>query len=77
MLHWHPGHNKINIAIPFLAFTTITFSKHKHLPVYLSIAPGKSNQVTTAKPRITVGDNSCLAERDDGNNPNVILRRGK
>ena len=45
--------------------------------MFLSIAPRKSIQVTKAKPTITVGDNSYLSVRGDGNNPKVILSRGK
>ena len=45
--------------------------------MFLSIAPRKSIQVTKAKPTITVGDNSYLLVRGDGNNPKVILTRGK
>lgn len=45
--------------------------------MFLSIAPRKSIQVTKAKPTITVGDNSYLSVRGDGNNPKVILTRGK
>ena len=43
----------------------------------LSLAPRKSVQVTKSKPTITVGNNSYLSVRGDGNNPKVILTRGK
>jgi hypothetical protein len=45
--------------------------------MFHSIAPRKSIQVTKANPTITVGDNSYLSVRGDGNNPKVILTRGK
>ena len=43
----------------------------------LSIAPRKSIQVTKNNPTIDVGYNSYLSVRGDGNNPKVILSRGK
>jgi len=60
-----------------LPATISTFSKQKTFTMFLSIAPRKSIQVTKAKPTITVGDNSYLSVRGDGNNPKVILTRGK
>lgn len=45
--------------------------------MYLSLAPRVSVQVTKAKPTITVGNNSYLSVRGDGNNPRVILTKGK
>lgn len=45
--------------------------------MYLSIAPRKSIQVTKEKRTITVGENSYLSVRGDGNNPKVILTKGK
>ena len=45
--------------------------------MYLSIAPRKSIQVTKSNPVITVGNNSYLSVRGDGNNPKVILTKGK
>src|SRR6187401_2568917 len=60
-----------------LSATISTFSKQKTFTMFLSIAPRKSIQVTKAKPTITVGNNSYLSVRGDGNNPKVILTRGK
>ena len=42
-----------------------------------TIAPRKSIQVTKANPTINVGSDSYLSVRGDGNNPKVILSRGK
>src|SRR6188474_1974805 len=43
----------------------------------LSIGPRKSVKVTKTNRTITVGDSSYLSVRGDGNNPRVILTRGK
>lgn len=43
----------------------------------ISIAPRKSVQVTKNNPVINVGDNSYFSVRGDGNNPKVILTRGR
>jgi hypothetical protein len=43
----------------------------------LSIGPRRSVQVTKTSPSINVGDSSYLSVRGDGNNPKVILSRGK
>jgi hypothetical protein len=43
----------------------------------LSIGPRRSVQVTKTTPTLNVGDSSYLSVRGDGNNPKIILSRGK